>query len=156
MPLIVKLLSDIGPSDVDIRETESRFVDTVAQNTTQKANLQTAFKDIYGQDAARGLNMMFNMLEAQGRRLPMGSPTAEKGMLAQESVSLLGKTLTNPMATLGNIYQSVVYGRDYDRLAKAITSPDGVKTLENIAKSSKDQKKLGLALTEMEVDLESL
>jgi len=128
----------------------TRFVDTVAQNTTQKANLQTAFKDVYGQDAARGLNMMFNMLEAQGRRLPMGSPTAEKGMLAQESVSLLGKTLTNPMATLGNIYQSVVYGRDYDRLAKAITSPDGVKTLENIAKSSKDQKKLGLALTEMQ------
>ena len=128
----------------------ARFADTIAQNTTQRANLQTAFKDIHGQDAAKGLNVMFNMLEAQGRRLPMGSPTAEKGMLAQESVSLLGKTLTNPMATVGNIYQSIVYGRDYDRLARAITSPDGVKTLENIAKASKDQKKLGLALTEMQ------
>lgn len=128
----------------------ARFVDTVAQNTTQKANLQTAFKDVYGADAARGLNIMFNMLEAQGRRLPAGSPTASYGMMAEESVSLAGKTLKNPMATLGNIYQSVVYGRDYEKLAKAITSPDGVKTLENIAKSSKDQKKLGLALTEMQ------
>ena len=131
----------------------ARFVDTIAKNTTQRANLQTAFTEVYGnsgKQAAIGLNTMLNILEAQGRRLPAGSPTAEKGMMAEQTISLLGKTLTNPVATVGNLYQTIFYGRDYNKLAQAITSPDGVMALENIAKASKDRKKLGLALVEIQ------
>jgi hypothetical protein len=130
-----------------------RFADTIAKNTTQRANLEAAFVEIYGENgkqAAKGLNNMMRILEAQGRRLPAGSPTAEKGMLAEASVGALGQTLKQPLSAVGNMYQSVFFSRDYQKMAKAMTSPDGVMALEKIAKAGKDQKKIGLAFTELQ------
>ena len=130
-----------------------RFADTVAKNTTQRANLQAAIVEVYGdkgKEAAKGFNSMMNILEAQGRRLPAGSPTAEKGMLAEASVGTIGQTLKQPLSAVGNLYQSVFFARDYQKIAKAITSPDGVMALENIAKAGKDRKKIGLAFTELQ------
>jgi hypothetical protein len=130
-----------------------RFVDTIAKNTTQRANLEAAFVEIYGnkgKEAAKGLNNMMRILEAQGRRLPAGSPTAEKGMLAEASVGTIGQTLKQPLSSVGNMYQSVFFSRDYRNMAKAMTSPDGVMALEKIAKAGKDRKKVGLAFTELQ------
>ena len=130
-----------------------RFADTIARNTTQRANLEAAFVEIYGdkgKEAAKGLNNMMRILDAQGRRLPAGSPTAEKGMLAEASVGAVGQTLKQPLSAIGNMYQSVFFARDYKNIAKAITSPDGVMALEKIAKAGKDQKKVGLAFTELQ------
>jgi hypothetical protein len=130
-----------------------RFADTIARNTTQRANLEAAFVEVYGdkgQQAAKGLNNMLRILDAQGRRLPAGSPTAEKGMLAEASVGAVGQTLKQPLSAIGNMYQSVFFARDYKNIAKAITSPDGVMALEKIAKAGKDQKKVGLAFTELQ------
>ena len=130
-----------------------RFADTIAKNTTQRANLEAAFVEIYGdkgKQAAKGLNNMMNILEAQGRRLPAGSPTAEKGMLAEASVGTIGQTLKQPLSAVGNMYQSIFFARDYRNMAKAMTSPDGVMALENIAKAGKDRKKVGLAFTELQ------
>jgi len=90
------------------------------------------------------------ILEAQGRRLPAGSPTAEKGMLAEASVGAVGQTLKQPLSVIGNMYQSVFFARDYQNMAKAMTSPDGVMALEKIAKAGKDKKKIGLAFTELQ------
>lgn len=130
-----------------------RFADTVAKNTTQRANLQAAIVEVYGENgkqAAKGFNSMMNILEAQSRRLPAGSPTAEKGMLAEASVGAVGQTLKQPLSAIGNMYQSIFFARDYQKIAKAITSPDGVMALENIAKAGKDRKKVGLAFTELQ------
>jgi hypothetical protein len=130
-----------------------RFADTIARNTTQRANLEAAFVEIYGdkgKEAAKGLNNMLRILDAQGRRLPAGSPTAEKGMLAEASVGTVTQTLKQPLSAIGNMYQSVFFARDYKNIAKAITSPDGVMALEKIAKAGKDQKKIGLAFTELQ------
>ena len=136
-----------------------RFADTIAKNTTQRANLEAALVEVYGdkgKQAAKGLNSMMNILEAQGRRLPAGSPTAEKGLLAQESVGFAGRTLKDPLSAIGNMYQSIFFARDYQNIAKAITSPDGVMTLEKIAKAGKDQKKIGLAFTELQQVIKAL
>lgn len=130
-----------------------RFADTIAKNTTQRANLEAALVEVYGDSgkrAAKGLNNMLNILEAQGRRLPAGSPTAEKGMLAEASVGTIGQTLKQPLSAIGNMYQSIFFSRDYQKIAKAITSPDGVMALEQIAKAGKNQKKVGLAFTELQ------
>jgi hypothetical protein len=130
-----------------------RFVDTIAKNTTQRANLEAAFVEIYGdkgKQAAKGLNSMMNILQAQGRRLPAGSPTAEKGMLAEASMGAVSQTLKQPLSAIGNLYQSIFFARDYQKMAKAMTSPDGVMALENIAKAGKDRKKVGLAFTELQ------
>ena len=130
-----------------------RFADTVAKNTTQRANLEAAIVEVYGdkgKQAAKGFNSMMNILQAQGRRLPAGSPTAEKGMLAEASVGAVGQTLKQPLSAVGNLYQSVFFSRDYQKMAKAMTSPDGVMALENIAKAGKDRKKIGLAFTELQ------
>ena len=130
-----------------------RFADTVAKNTTQRANLEAAIVEVYGENgkkAAKGFNNMMNILEAQGRRLPAGSPTAEKGMLAEASMGAISQTLKQPLSAVGNLYQSVFFARDYQKMAKAMTSPDGVMALENIAKAGKDRKKIGLAFTELQ------
>jgi hypothetical protein len=130
-----------------------RFADTIARNTTQRANLEAAFVEIYGdkgKEAAKGLNNMLRILDAQGRRLPAGSPTAEKGMLAEASVGTVTQTLKQPLSVIGNMYQSIFFARDYKNIAKAMTSPDGVMALENIAKAGKDRKKVGLAFTELQ------
>jgi hypothetical protein len=130
-----------------------RFADTVAKNTTQRANLEAAIVEVYGENgkkAAKGFNNMMNILEAQGRRLPAGSPTAEKGMLTEQSVGAVGRSLRDPLSVIGNMYQSVFFARDYQKMAKAMTSPDGVMALENIAKAGKDRKKIGLAFTELQ------
>jgi hypothetical protein len=130
-----------------------RFADTIARNTTQRANLEAAFVEIYGdkgKEAAKGLNNMLRILDAQGRRLPAGSPTAEKGMLAEASTGAVTQTLKQPLSVIGNMYQSIFFARDYKNIAKAMTSPDGVMALENIAKAGKDRKKVGLAFTELQ------
>jgi len=131
----------------------ARFADTIVKNTTQKENLKAAFREVYGtkgSEAVKGLNVMLDVLEAQGRRLPSGSPTAEKGMLAEESIGLLGKSFRNIPGAIGNLYQGIFYGRDYEKIAKAITSPNGVEALEKLAKAGKDRKKIGLAFTELQ------
>lgn len=131
----------------------ARFADTIVKNTTQKENLKAAFREVYGtkgSEAVKGLNFMLDVLEAQGRRLPAGSPTAEKGMLAEESIGLLGKSFKNIPGTIGNLYQGIFYGRDYEKIAKAMTSPNGVEALEKLAKAGKDSKKIGLAFTELQ------
>jgi hypothetical protein len=130
-----------------------RFADTIARNTTQRANLEAAFVEIYGdkgKEAAKGLNNMLRILDAQGRRLPAGSPTAEKGMLAEASTGAVTQTLKQPLSVIGNMYQSIFFARDYKNIAKAMTSPDGVMALEKIAKAGKDRKKIGLAFTELQ------
>jgi hypothetical protein len=133
--------------------TGSRFADTIAKNTTQRENLKAAFQEVYGQkgtDAVRGLNNLLDVLEAQGRRLPTGSPTAEKGMMSQESISTLGKIGKDPLGSFGTIYQSVFYGRDYEKIARAITSPRGVELLEEMAKAGKNQKRLATGAQELQ------
>lgn len=133
--------------------TGARFADTIAKNTTQRENLKAAFEEVYGKkgaEAVRGLNNLLDILEAQGRRLPAGSPTAEKGMLAQESVSVVSKIAKDPLGSLGTISQSIFYGRDYDKIARAITSPRGVELLEEMAKAGKNKKRLATGAQELQ------
>lgn len=139
--------------------TGSRFANTIVKNTTQKENLRAAFKEVYGDSgdkAAQGLNNLIEILEAQGRRLPAGSPTAEKGMIAAESVSTVSKAAKNPLEALGNAYQTLFYRKDYENVAKAITSPDGIKILESMAKSGKNQKQLATGAVELQRLIDAL
>jgi hypothetical protein len=133
--------------------TGARFANTIVKNTTQKENLRAAFKEVYGETgdkAARGLNNLIDILEAQGRRLPAGSPTQEKGMIAAESVSTVAKATRNPLEAIGNLYQTMFFRKDYENVAKAITSPEGIKILENMAKASKNQKQLATGAVELQ------
>lgn len=133
--------------------TGARFANTIAKNTTQRENLKAAYQEVYGNkgaDAVKGLNTMLDILEAQGRRLPSGSPTFEKGALSEESLSAINKTFKNLPGAFGTMYQTIFYGQDYNKIAKAITSPRGVEALEKMAKAQKDTKKLGLAMTELQ------
>jgi len=139
--------------------TGAKFANTIVKNTTQKENLRAAFKEVYGQSgdkAAQGLNNLIDILEAQGRRLPAGSPTAEKGMIAAESVSTISKATKNPLEALGNAYQTIFYRKDYENVAKAITSPDGIKILENMAKAGKNQKQLATGAVELQRLIDAL
>jgi hypothetical protein len=139
--------------------TGSRFANTIVKNSTQKENLRAAFKEVYGESgdrAARGLNNLIDILEAQGRRLPAGSPTAEKTMIAAESVSTVAKAAKNPLEAIGTLYQTMFFRKDYENVAKAITSPEGIKILENMAKASKNQKQLATGAVELQRLIDAL
>jgi hypothetical protein len=139
--------------------TGARFANTIVKNTTQKENLRAAFKEVYGQSgdkAAQGLNNLIDILEAQGRRLPAGSPTMEKGLIQAESVSTISRAAKNPLEALGNAYQTIFYRKDYENVAKAITSPDGIKILENMAKAGKNQKQLATGAVELQRLIDAL
>lgn len=139
--------------------TGAKFANTIVKNTTQRENLKAAFKEVYGESgakAAQGLNNLIDILEAQGRRLPAGSPTMEKGLIQAESVSTVAKATKNPLEALGNVYQTIFYRKDYENVAKAITSPDGVRILENMAKASKNQKQLATGAVELQRLIDAL
>lgn len=139
--------------------TGAKFANTIVKNTTQRENLRAAFKEVYGESgdrAVNGLNNLIDILEAQGRRLPVGSPTAEKGMIAAETMSNVAKATKNPLESLGKLYQTIFYRKDYENVAKAITSPDGVRILENMAKASKNQKQLATGATELQRLIDAL
>jgi hypothetical protein len=42
------------------------------------------------------------------------------------------------------------FRKDYENVAKAITSPEGIKILENMAKASKNQKQLAIGAVELQ------
>lgn len=139
--------------------TGAKFANTIVKNTTQKENLRAAFKEVYGQSgdkAAQGLNNLIDILEAQGRRLPAGSPTGAIGMIAAESVSTVAKAARNPLEALGTAYQTLFFRKDYENVAKAITSPDGIKILENMAKAGKNQKQLATGAVELQRLIDAL
>ena len=71
-------------------------------------------------------------------------------MLAQESVSVVSKIAKDPLGSLGTISQSIFYGRDYDKIARAITSPRGVELLEEMAKAGKNKKRLATGAQELQ------
>ena len=113
----------------------ARFADTVFANETQRQNLLTAYEEVYGANARAGLDRLLKGLKTQAERLPVGSPTAEKGAMQERGVSRVKETISRPFTAIADVADFVVSGRDMEKFAKAITSPEGVDELARLATS---------------------
>lgn len=128
----------------------ARFADTVFGNETQKQNLLTAVDVAYGPDARKGFDTLLRALKAQAERLPAGSPTQEKTALAQRAEGVTKQVLTTPTKGPAMLVDYIVNGRDMEKMARALTSPDGLREIERLALAGKDQRKVGIAATSIQ------
>jgi hypothetical protein len=142
----VKSQFDLVPATAkrDVRGG-ARFAESVFGNETQKANLLSAISTAYGPDARKGMDNLIRALRAQSERLPVGSPTAERQALG-ESMQTTTKQLGQPLQATFKLADFIINGRDMEKLALAITSPDGIKQLERLALAGKDQRKTAIAV----------
>ena len=128
----------------------ARFADNVLGNETQKQNLLTAVQVAYGNDARTGMDTLLRSLKAQAERMPAGSPTAEKAALAQRGEGLTRQVLQTPTKGVAMLADYIVNGRDMEKMARALTSPDGLRELERLALAGKDARKIGIAATSIQ------
>lgn len=122
----------------------ARFAESVFGNETQRQNLLAAVGTAYGPEARKGMDNLIRALKTQAERLPVGSPTAEKQQLL-ESTQTLTKRVGKPFEAVSGLADSIMNRRDMEKLARAITSPDGIKQLERMALAGKDQRKTAIA-----------
>lgn len=113
----------------------ARFADNIIGNETQRQNLLTAYEEVYGKSARIGFDRMLRGLKTQAERLPVGSPTQEKGALAERGVGRVKEAVSRPFSALGNIADSIINGRDMEKFARALTSQEGVDELAKLARS---------------------
>lgn len=113
----------------------ARFADNIIGNETQRQNLLTAYEEVYGKSARIGFERMLRGLKTQAERLPAGSPTQEKGALAERGVGRVKEAVSRPFSALGNIADSIINGRDMEKFARALTSQEGVDELAKLARS---------------------
>jgi len=128
----------------------ARFGDTVFGNETQKQNLLTAVDVAYGPDARKGFDTLLRALKAQAERLPAGSPTAEKTALAQRAEGVTRQVLTTPTKAPAMLVDYIINGRDMEKMARALTSPNGLQEIERLALAGKDKRKIGIAATSIQ------
>lgn len=140
----------IAPNVQRAKMRGAKFGDTVFGNETQKQNLLTAVQVAYGNDARTGLDTLLRSLKAQAERLPAGSPTAEKMAQAQRAEGLTRQVLQTPTKGVALLADYVVNGRDMEKMARALTSPDGLRELERLALAGKDSRKIGIAATSIQ------
>jgi len=108
----------------------ARFSENIFGNETQKQNLLAAYESVYGKDARIGFDRLLKGLKIQAERLPSGSPTAEKISTQERGKGLIRQ---GPFSAISSIAADVINGRDMERFAKAITSPEGVDELAKLA-----------------------
>ena len=113
----------------------ARFANNIIGNETQKQNLLTAYEEVYGKSARIGFERMLRGLKTQAERLPVGSPTQEKGALAERGIGRVKEAVSRPFSALGNIADSIINGRDMEKFARALTSQEGVDELAKLARS---------------------
>lgn len=111
----------------------ARFADNVMGNQTQQANLVAAYEAAYGKGPAQGLSRLLNALKAQGERLPVGSPTVDKAQMAERGVGRIKETVSKPFGAVANLSDMLINGNYQASFARAITSPNGVEELANLA-----------------------
>jgi hypothetical protein len=121
----------------------ARFADTVFGNETQRQNLLAAYETAYGKDARIGFDRFLRGLKTQAERLPVGSPTAEKGAMQERGVSRVRETVGRPLSALADVADFVVSGRDMEKFARALTSPNGVDELARLAAAPVSKAQVG-------------
>ena len=111
----------------------SRFADNVMGNETQAANLIAAYEAAYGKGPAQGLSRLLNALKAQGERLPVGSPTVDKAQMAERATGKIKEAISKPFGAVAGLADMLINGNYQSSFARAITSPEGVDALADLA-----------------------
>lgn len=121
-----------------------KFAATIQGNKQQRDNLRTLITESAGMQAYQGFERMLDVLEAQGKRQPMGSATAfnQQIMDTMREGGLAGyaKAVVSPSA-LRTQYEQFRLGKNSELLAKILTDKDSIKKLEDLARTKPNSAK---------------
>lgn len=130
----------------------AKFASTVAGNKQQRENLKTLVTESAGIQAWNGFEKMLDVMEAQGKRQPMGSATAFNQMTAEQfkqgGVGKLATTAAKP-SQLANAYDEFRMGKNAQLLAKLLTDPDGINKLKQISNTAPNSAKSRLLVNSL-------
>lgn len=130
----------------------AKFASTIAGNKQQRENLKTLVTESAGIQAWNGFEKMLDVMEAQGKRQPIGSATAFNQMIAEEfkqgGVGKLATTAAKP-SQLANAYDEFRMGKNAQILAKLLTDPDGINKLKEISNTAPNSAKTRLLVNSL-------
>ena len=130
----------------------AKFAQTIAGNKQQRENLKTLVTESSGIQAWNGFEKMLDVMEAQGKRQPVGSATAFNQMIAEEfkqgGVGKLATTAAKP-SQLANAYDEFRMGKNAQLLAKLLTDPDGINKLKEISNTAPNSAKTRLLVNSL-------
>jgi hypothetical protein len=122
----------------------AKFAQTIAGNKQQRENLKTLVTESSGIQAWNGFEKMLDVMEAQGKRQPIGSATAFNQMIAEEfkqgGIGQAGALVTKP-SRISVAYDEYRMGKNAQLLAKLLTDPDGINKLKEISNTAPNSAK---------------
>lgn len=135
----------------------AKFATVLAANPQQRANLKAAIEALPGGAASwKGFEKMLEVLEAQGKRQPMGSATEFNRALNQDlqggGVGEIGALIASPgnwLTMASDIYKRYRHFFNTEYYARLFTSPDGVQQLQRLAGMKDGSRQLHAAVTAM-------
>lgn len=112
----------------------AKYAAVLAGNPQQAKNLEAALLALpRGMEAYSGFRKTLDVLEAQGRRQPIGSQTEFNRLLSEDlgkgGKGEIGALLMSPTALgrfVSRAYADLRYGKNTETLARLFTSPDGI------------------------------
>lgn len=130
----------------------AKFASTVAGNKQQRENLKTLVTESAGIQAWNGFEKMLDVMEAQGKRQPMGSATAFNQMISEEfkqgGLGQAGALVTKP-SRISTAYDEFRMGKNAQLLAKLLTDPDGINKLKEISNTAPNSAKTRLLVNSL-------
>lgn len=130
----------------------AKFASTVAGNKQQRENLKTLVTESAGIQAWNGFEKMLDVMEAQGKRQPMGSATAFNQMISEEfkqgGLGQAGALVTKP-SRISTAYDEYRMGKNAQLLAKLLTDPDGINKLKEISNTAPNSAKTRLLVNSL-------
>ena len=122
----------------------AKFASTIQGNKQQKANLQALIQESAGVQAYQGFERVLNNLEAQGTRQGAGSQTSFNNQFQRELSEggpLAAAKLIFKPSEIATKYEEYRLGRNANKLADMLTSPDSIKQLEALARTKPNTAK---------------
>lgn len=130
----------------------AKFASTVAGNKQQRENLKALVTESAGIQAWNGFEKMLDVMEAQGKRQPMGSATAFNQMISEEfkqgGLGQVGALVTKP-SRISTAYDEYRMGKNAQLLAKLLTDPDGINKLKEISNTAPNSAKTRLLVNSL-------
>lgn len=116
--------------------TGARTAKDLTGNPQQRANLEALVKASTGSDKAwDGFNNFLKIMEAQHKRLPVGSQTAGKlevqGDMGKETI---GTAALPGVRAAAKFFDNLRYGRNTKQMAQLLTDPKAIKRLQELAR----------------------
>jgi hypothetical protein len=122
----------------------AKFASTIAGNKQQRENLKTLVTESSGIQAWNGFEKMLDVMEAQGKRQPMGSATSFNDLAVEQfkqgGIGQAGALVTKP-SRLSVAYDEFRLGKNAQLMAKLLTDPDGINKLKEISNTAPNSAK---------------